>query len=72
MVEQRQTALAKRFASYFLMEVDGTFKTNDWYLTLAFAVGITNNDKTCPIACSYVRSESEEYFQVTLKAVWSY
>lgn len=47
MVEQRQTALAKRFASYLLMEVDGTFKTNDWYLTLAFAVGINNNDKTC-------------------------
>ncbi len=51
------------------MEVDGTFKTNDWYLTLTFAIGITNNDKTCPIACSYVRSESEEYFQVTLKVV---
>jgi len=69
MVKQRQIALAQRFASYLLMEVDGTFETNDWYLTLASAVGITNNDKTCSIACSYVRSESEEYFQVTLKVV---
>ena len=70
LIDNFQRRLAKRFCSGFLMENDATFNTNAQKLLLFVAVGITNTNKSFPVAFSFATSESEaafNYFLDTLK-----
>lgn len=54
--------LTQRWAAGHAIAVDATFNTNSLQLPLLVAVGITNENKTFPIAFSYCASESAEAF----------
>jgi MULE transposase domain len=54
--------LAQRWVASHAIVVDATFSTNSLRLPLIVAVGVTNEDKTFPIAFSYCPSEAAESF----------
>ena len=61
-INDAQIALARRFVSGFLYEMDATFNTNELRLPLSTMVGITNTGKTFPMAYCYITSESAKSF----------
>ena len=54
--------LAQRFTAGHALIVDGTFNTNKLRLPLLVAVGITNEEKTFPIAFSFCPGETAESY----------
>jgi len=58
----KQIAQVERFVVGFVLIVDGTFNTNSLRSPLLLAVGITNFEKTFPVAFSYCPSENKESY----------
>lgn len=54
--------LTQRWAAGHTVVIDATFSTNSLRLPLIVAVGVTNENKTFPIAFSFCPSESTESF----------
>lgn len=54
--------MAQRFVAGHSLVLDGTFNTNQWRLPLLVAVGVTNEDRTFPIAFSFCPGENFESY----------
>lgn len=54
--------LTQRFVAGHLLVIDGTFNTNRLRLPLLVAVGITNSNKSFPVAFSYCSGETAEVY----------
>lgn len=54
--------MAQRFVAGHSLMLDGTFNTNKWRLPLLVAVGVTNENKTFPIAFSFCPNENCESY----------
>lgn len=61
--------LAQRWVAGHALVIDATFNTNALQLPLMVAVGVTNENKTFPIAFSYCPSESAESFVFFLESL---